>query len=101
MKKAPVFAAIMAAFAIAALFPTVCPAQYYRSTPRYYGPPLRSDIPRAPRIPGRITPWSISVAPSPELLRKWERHRRWLDFQQMIRSPQNPESTIDYMFRTF
>ncbi len=101
MKKALILTAVILAFVVVMLCPTVSPAQLYRTAPRYYGPPLRADIPRVPRISSWITPWNFYVAPSPELIRKWEDYRRWLDFEQTIRSPLNPENSIQYMLRTF
>jgi hypothetical protein len=40
-------------------------------------------------------------ATAPSFYYKWEDHKRWLDWDQTIRSPLNPESDLDYMMRSF
>jgi hypothetical protein len=101
MKKSLILTAVIVAFTAVVLSPTISPAQVYRTSAPYCSPPLHLDINRVPLISGWVTPWSLYKAPSPALIRKWAEYRRWLDFQQTIRSPLNPENPIDYLLRTF
>ena len=101
MKRTLILTAVILAFAAVVLCPTISPAQVYQTAPPYCAPPSGVAIPRVPLISRWITPWNLSKAASPEQIRKWAEYRRWLDFQQTIRSPLNPENPIDYMLRTF
>jgi hypothetical protein len=96
---------IVAAF-LAALFltPWVCYAQYYSYYGYYYPQAYQPQPYYPPRAPAQqATPnmyyrrWS----PDPRMIRKWDQHNRWSDFENLQRSPNNPESALDYMLRTF
>jgi len=73
--------------------------QYYWQQYQNYGAHSR---PRAqPAKKTAVKPFSFRIAPDPQVYEKWNRYNRWLDYQQLQRSPLNPESDLDYMFRTF
>jgi len=97
------FPAIVPALVAAILLfnPSLCVAQYYNYYyPRAYPPAYNRSGPQpvAPMPSGRLRYY---LAPDPKMIRKWESYRRWLEFQQSLRSPINPESSLDYMLRTF
>jgi hypothetical protein len=84
----------------------VCQAQYYSYYgygyyyPPHYQPPAyypQSAPPNQAPANRYYRRWS----PSPGMIRKWDRHNRWSDYENLHRSPNNPESSLDYMMRTF
>ncbi len=90
---------------LAALIPTYCIAQYYGPGYYYYPPPAPSpyyynpySVPQGP-LP--LPPFYYRVAPNPYTFRKWNQENRYSDYQQLLRSPLDPESDLDYMLRTF
>ncbi len=118
MKILPIhIGALVAAVLILSAPLSVCAQTYYYHqymTPGYYypfaggqvhGPRPTSANSRAVRRPVQRRPASPSLyyrmTPRPNQLRKWAVHRKWLERQQWNRSPLNPESTLDYMMRTF
>lgn len=46
-------------------------------------------------------PLLYRLAPNPMLFRQWDQQIRIWDFQELQRSPLNPESPLDYLLRTF
>ena len=46
-------------------------------------------------------PFNYFLRPPPEVARKWKQYQKWLNAQRLRRSPFNPESTVEYMLRTF
>lgn len=97
MKRLSAFLA--AAALVLMVMPTVCAAQYsgYYYYPYYYAPP-----PQPPPQP-RAQPGTLyyHLTPDPQLYWKWGVNNRIWDFQQLNRSPLNPESDLEYMLRTF
>jgi hypothetical protein len=79
---------------------SICEAQYgyyyyYPGYGTYYSPyPLIG-----PALPAN--PQQYRIGPNPRVYRRWNSMNRYEDYQQHLRSPLNPESTIDYMMRTF
>ena len=74
-------------------------AQYYSSYPYYYAPYPPRAVPPFPR--STQNPTFYRLVPTPELIWKWDQNNRWLDFQNLQRSPSYPESVLEYMLRTF
>jgi hypothetical protein len=75
---------------------------YYQYYPYYYY--LPENIPQQGQLPrkkGGLTPYHYYLVPSPNVYKKWNRQNRWSDFQQLQRSPLNPETDLEYMLRTF
>ena len=88
----------------AALLPSYCTAQYYG--PGYYYPPgyqapLYHGLHAAPRGPVPLPPSVYRLAPNPYTIWRWDQHNRYEDYQQLLRSPLDRESALDYMLRTF
>ncbi len=79
------------------------------ATAQYYGYYYYPQVPQGPpgvyyggaRRPTPPNPYQYYLAPNPRLWRQWDRQNRLDDYQWMIRSPNNPESSLDYMLRTF
>jgi hypothetical protein len=81
--------------------------QYYGNP--YYGQPSPygqwqgqpNAQPRAnvsPQTPQRYYLWR---PPDAATIQRWNQHNRMLDQDQLMRSPGNPESPLEYMLRTF
>jgi len=90
---------IVPAILIAVIVSSLSAAQYYNGYPYYYAPyPPRSaaSFPESAQNPNYYR-----LVPSPELVWRWDQHIRWLDFQNQLRSPSDPEGALDYMLRTF
>jgi hypothetical protein len=82
--------------------PSPVAAQYPRgynpySYPQYY----YYNAPPGPRPRLPFNPYYYYFFPDPKAAERWRRHRQWLEYQNQFRSPLNPESTLDYMLRTF
>lgn len=77
------------------------------STAQYYGYPapppyVLQPAPAAPPVTGWYYPYlQRSMSNYPQMIRKWQQERWWLDMEHLQRNPLNPESTLDYMMRTF
>ncbi len=78
-------------------WPLPCPGQYYL----HYQPQggqlqytAQSDAQHLPYFQRYLNT-------DPKLIRRWNEHRRWLERDQLLRSPLNPESTLDYLLRTY
>ncbi|GEM_PF-5567612 len=54
----------------------------------------RTRIPSSP-------PLIYRPAPGPQVIKRWEAYRRWLEYDHLQRSPLDRENTLDYMLRTF
>ena len=103
MQRMIIVAAVLTTLVLA---PWVCQAQYYSSYgygyyyPYTYQPPTyypRSAPPNQAPANTFYRRWS----PDPRMMRKWDRHNRWSEYENQFRSPNNPESALDYMLRTF
>ncbi len=98
---------IIVAAVLATLFltPWVCQAQYYGYYGYYYYPPTYQPPayypPRAPANQAPANTFYRRWSPDPRMIRRWDQHNRWADFDNLQRSPNNPESALDYMLRTF
>jgi hypothetical protein len=101
MKSIVIWGAVLCA---AALCVSAADAQavFYRQDGRVYGP---SAMPPYGYYPGgamvRVAPRGPLPYPASPFFYKWEDHKRWLEWDQTIRSPLNPESDLDYMMRSF
>jgi hypothetical protein len=79
------------------LIPGSSPGQYYGYYSPYYAVPPPQPTPQAP---GQA--WLYyRLKPDPLMYWKWNRQNAFSDFLQFQRSPQNPESDLSYMLRTF
>jgi hypothetical protein len=90
---------------LAASFPGLGIAQYYGPGYYYYPPPSPSpyyyNSYSVPQGPLPLPPFYYRIAPNPYTFRKWNRENRYSDYQQLLRSPLDPESDLSYMLRTF
>ncbi len=84
------FKTILGALAVVVMLPMAGHCQPYSRTQ----PPQYQPIPYG-------QPYFYYFAPRPEVVRKWDNYNRWLQHDYLLRSPYNPESTLDYMLRTF
>ncbi|MEW6352442.1 MAG: hypothetical protein AB1646_25610 [Thermodesulfobacteriota bacterium] len=64
-----------------------------------YAVPTRPVPQAGPPVHGR--PYFYYFVPRPEVARKWDRQQRWLQYDHQFRSPYNPETSLEYMLRTF
>jgi hypothetical protein len=71
---------------------------YY--SPNYYAPPGYATPPPV-RQSNPPTPYYFRATPDPYQMWRLDRNNRWQDYQNRLRSPQNPESDLSYMLRTF
>jgi hypothetical protein len=89
----------------AASVPTHCIAQYYGPGYYYYQPstppPYYYNPYVVPQGPIPLPPAYYRVAPNPYTFRKWNRENRYSDYQNLMRSPLDRETDLDYMLRTF
>lgn len=68
--------------------------------PNYYAPPgYVSPPPVRQNTPP--SPYYFRATPDPHQMWRLDRNNRWQDYQNRLRSPQNPESDLSYMLRTF
>ncbi len=83
--------------------PLLCHGQYYPGAPYYPYPPTQYyAYPQpAPGHEAHFYRHYYYLTPSPQVIHRWEDYRRWLDYDHLQRSPLNPESTFNYMMRTF
>jgi hypothetical protein len=92
---------------LAGLFPPLCISQYYGPGYYYYPPsmppppyyPNQYVVPQGGPIP--LPPSYYRVAPNPYTFWKWSQQNRYSDYQNLLRSPLDPESDLDYMLRTY
>jgi hypothetical protein len=77
------------------LLPSFSSAQYYGYYSPYYAVP-----PPVPAAPGQ-EPLRYRLGADPLLYWKWNRHNAFSDYLEYQRSPENPESDLSYMLRTF
>jgi hypothetical protein len=101
MRKFIVLAVVAAVGLLLVSEAQVAQAQYYGY---YYIPPQQPQ--QAPmsayqRGPTPINPRLRFMVPNPRLFQQWNLENRMSDYDQLIRSPLNPESSLDYMLRTF
>ncbi|MGC8659358.1 MAG: hypothetical protein ACP5U1_09815 [Desulfomonilaceae bacterium] len=76
-------------------------AQYYSYYyPQYYAPPGYYPPPPT-RQSQPVSPYYFRMTPDPYQMWRWDRHNRWEDYEQSLRSPLNPETDLSYMLRTF
>jgi hypothetical protein len=76
-------------------------AQYYGGYNPYGYSPYYYNAPPGPQARMPYNPYYYYFFPDPTTVERWRRHRLWLEYQNRFRSPLNPESTLDYMLRTF
>jgi hypothetical protein len=100
----------LAIAALAALlvvsFQSVGGAQFYGY---YYYPPYYPPSPppsfynpyASPAPVGAPNPYQYRLAPSPKTYWRWNQYNRMSDYEQILRSPLNPESDLSYLLRTF
>ncbi len=69
-------------------------------TQAYPYPYPAKPVPQAPQ-PAYGQPYFYYFVPRPEVARKWDRQQRWLQQDYLLRSPLNPETSLEYMLRTF
>ncbi|MBI4962826.1 MAG: hypothetical protein HY913_06075 [Desulfomonile tiedjei] len=81
-----------------AMVPSLSWAQYYY--PYYYYPGTPPPPAYQPNQ-GPGNPFLYRLAPNPRVYRQWNNQIRIWDFQEYQRSPLNPESSLEYMLRTF
>jgi hypothetical protein len=81
--------------------------QYYGYYPPQYGYGYRAGAPgyfytQPPRrVNPAQAPYYFYQNPRTPAWREWDRLNRYFDYEQLNRSPRNPESELDYMLRTF
>lgn len=76
-------------------------AQFYSYYyPNYYAPPGYVSPPPV-RQNNPPSPYYFRATPDPHQMWRLDRNNRWQDYQNRLRSPQNPESDLSYMLRTF
>jgi hypothetical protein len=75
----------------------VCDAQYYGYYYPNYGPYPQPQNAR----PVPQNPYQYRVGPSPRQYRDWVFNNYYQDYQRTLRSPYNPESTLDHVWRMF
>ncbi len=68
--------------------------------------PPGENRPHPPGLPmsfihSTVIPFFYRAARDEEFNRKWQQHRNWSEYRNLIRSPLDPESELDYMLRTF
>jgi hypothetical protein len=101
MRKFTVLAIIAAVGLLLVSEAQVAQAQYYGY---YYSPPQTPQQPPMSayqRGQAPLNPRLRFMVPNPRVFRQWDRENRMSDYDQLIRSPLNPESSLDYMLRTF
>ncbi len=75
------------------------PYQYYYNPYQYpnaYAQPQRRPPARKPRRFQRF-----QLAPSPAVVERYQRYQQNAEFRNRIRSPNNPETEVEYMLRSF
>lgn len=95
MKHILVMLATIGAFML--LVPVFSSAQHYGYYSPYYAVPPPKPVTPAPGQPS-LYYW---LGPDPLLYWKWNRHNAFSDYLEYQRSPENPESDLSYMLRTF
>jgi hypothetical protein len=95
MNKIPSIALLVVVFLTTALVGT-SQGQYYGY---WYGAP-GYPVPAPQQAPAPNALY-YRLAPNPLLFRQWDNQIRIWDFQELQRSPLNPESPLDYLMRTF
>jgi hypothetical protein len=88
-------------FVVPALSQNYGSPMYYYPYYYYYQPEGTPQQGQQLQRPGKATPYYYYLVPSPHVYKKWNRQNRWSDFQQLQRSPLNPETDLEYMLRTF
>ncbi|GEM_PF-695876 len=71
----------------------------------YTGPNVYQRHHPAPKPAARrqvpAKPYYYYLRPPADVVRQWKKYQKWLDAQHLRRSPLNPESSVEYMLRTF
>ena len=99
MKKLIVIASIACCLTALTLFEAHAQLYSYYY-PNYYAPPGYVSPPPA-RQSAPPSPYYFRATPDPYQMWRLDRNNRWQDYQNRLRSPQNPESDLSYMLRTF
>ncbi len=98
MRQFPAVAALVTFLGIFVLG-ACAEAQYYP-----YRPPQRSygqTAPQAPHAHMSMRGLHYYARPDVQRILRWRQYQRQLDYERVLRSPQNPESALDYMLRTW
>lgn len=94
MRKSIVLALTLVFLIVAA----VCNAQYYG----YYYYPNYGPYPQPQNArPVPQNPYQYRIGPTPRKYQEWVFNNYYQDYQRTLRSPYNPESTLDHVWRMF
>jgi hypothetical protein len=80
---------------------TACAQYYYNYYPDNYGSGTVQPRYVPPREQTPSLPFRYRLTPNPKLYWKWNQYNRFSEYQNLLRSPLNPESDLDYLLRTF